>query len=49
MKSLKAVEATFGIWKDRDFNVEEYIRNLRNDNRAKELKRIKTKKEFKQK
>ncbi len=49
MKSLKAVEATFGIWKDIDFNVEEYIRNLRNDNRLKELIRMKSKKELKQK
>ena len=43
-KNLNAVEATFGIWKDRDFEVEEYIRNLRIGNRLKEQKRIKSKK-----
>ena len=36
-KDINAVEAAFGIWKDRNFNVEEYIRNLRNDDRLKEL------------
>lgn len=36
-KHTNAVEQAAGIWKDRDFDVEEYIRNLRNDNRLKEL------------
>ncbi len=36
-KKIDAVKAAAGIWKDRDFDVEEYIRNLRNDNRLKEL------------
>ncbi|MHB1685920.1 MAG: hypothetical protein ACYCVH_00850 [Ignavibacteriaceae bacterium] len=36
-KHSNAVEAAAGIWKDRDFDVEEYIRNLREDDRLKEL------------
>jgi hypothetical protein len=36
-KYSNAVDETAGIWKDKDFNVDEYIRNLRTDNRLKEL------------
>jgi len=28
---LRRTEAVYGIWKDRKFNVEEYIRELRRD------------------
>lgn len=28
---LKRMESAFGIWKDRDFDVDEYIRDLRKD------------------
>ncbi len=36
-KHLNAVEETAGLWKDRDFDVEEYVRNLRKGSRLKEL------------
>ena len=36
-KHTNAVEESAGIWKDRNFDVEEYIRNLRKGNRLKEL------------
>ncbi|MCL5028744.1 MAG: hypothetical protein M1480_06960 [Bacteroidetes bacterium] len=36
-KHSNAVEDAAGIWKDRTFDTEEYIRNLRKGNRLKEL------------
>lgn len=35
--NLSAIESSFGIWKDRDFDVDKYIRNLRKGNRMKRL------------
>lgn len=36
-KHSNAVKETAGLWKDRDFDVEKHIRNLRKSNRLKEL------------
>lgn len=36
-KDMDAVKAAAGIWKNRNFDVEKYIRNFRDDDRLKEL------------
>jgi len=36
-KHSTAIEETAGLWKDRDFDVDEYVRKLRKSKRLKEL------------
>ena len=33
-KALKAADRVFGLWKDRDFDVERHLRDIRKDRKA---------------